>query len=150
MVGGAACIAKFTTIVKRIDANAKKAVDKVSKEIYLVSKENYCPVDTGALKSTARDEIVDKGNEYYHVISYGGGSSRAITTNVDHPVTTWGTGNLHMKYFKVDYAWWVHELPYHHYNPPTAQRKYLEVPVLMNRQNLLDELKLAFMEGTEA
>jgi hypothetical protein len=34
MVGGAACIAKFTAIVNRIDNNTKKAVDKVSKEIY--------------------------------------------------------------------------------------------------------------------
>jgi hypothetical protein len=149
MVGSISCIAKLIQIAENVNELSRQVVDDVCEEIYYESKEIMCPVDTGALKSTARNTVHDNGNEYYHEISFGGDSSFAKTTHVDHPLTAWGSGNLHMGFSSVNYAWRVHELEIPHYNPPTAQRKYLEVPVLQRRQKLLNGLKTAFTRGIE-
>lgn len=99
-----------------------QALDESVHEIYLQSTETYCPVDTGLLKSTAKDElIVDTHDEHTREISYGSE--------------------------EANYARIVHEIPYAHYNPPMAQWKYLEVPIRLNEQKLIQNVKNAAREA---
>jgi len=100
----AECITNTAIISKLMWEAGKKAVDETTHEIFLISTENFCPVDTGALKASAKETVKeDSGEAYTKEISYGNS--------------------------EVNYSWWVHELPYRHYNPPNAQNKYLEVPL---------------------
>lgn len=73
-----------------------------SEEIMTVSKEVYCPVDTGTLRSTGRVELpVISGNKVEVVMGYGGPSA--------------------------DYAVYVHEIDKNYNNG--KQWKYLETPL---------------------
>ena len=94
---------------------ACQALDESANEIITISKENFCPVDKGDLKASGKDElIVDTSKEHTHELSY------------DTP-----------------YAKIVHEVPYNHSNPPTAQWKYLEVALRLNEQKTLDKIASA-------
>jgi hypothetical protein len=98
-VGAAACYQGVVGYSNLMWEAAKRATDDTSKEILMVSTQNFCPIDTGALRESAKDEVKkDSRTEYTRELSYN-----------------------------TDYAWWVHELPYRH-APPT-QWKYLETPL---------------------
>jgi hypothetical protein len=94
---------------------ACKALDESVHEISEISKNNFCPVDTGDLKGSEKDElVVDSEDEHTREISY------------DTP-----------------YAVYVHEIPVSHYNPPSAQWKFLETPVRLNESKLVENIKSA-------
>jgi hypothetical protein len=118
MVGASECIENLLAKSVAIDSNVRYVVDSGSDIIFQLSTEVFCPVDKGPLKASAKNEIHDTGTEYYHELSY-----------------------------ETPYCWWVHELPYRHYNPPTAQRKYLETPVNMMNQTILTKMKTAFIKS---
>lgn len=82
---------------------AKKQFKEVAEECMEVSKENYCPVDTGALKESAEiEEVTNSSTQYELELSYN-----------------------------TPYAIYVHEISYYHH--PHGQWKYLEVPVNLYR-----------------
>jgi hypothetical protein len=140
MVGSAIFISKLYGRATAMTEECKDIVDDVSNKIHYLSSEYLCPVDTGALKSTARREQFETDTRYYNEISYGGTSKIPIVASVDHPYTALGTGELFMGFRQVDYAWYVHEMPYRHYNPPSAQRKYLETAVNEYRSELISRI----------
>jgi len=120
----AECAFKTKLISDAMWNAAKKAVDDTTHEIFLVSTETFCPVDTGDLKGSAEDTIVENTNSrYIRKISYGNS--------------------------KVDYAYWVHEIPYNHYNPPNAQWKYLEVPLNMYSLKLQSNVNSAMEDALD-
>ena len=99
-----------------------QALDESVNEIYLISKETYCPVNTGLLKSTAKDElVVDTQDEHTREISYGSA--------------------------EANYARTVHEVPAEHYNPPEAQWKYLETPAELQKNKLIENVKSAMRDA---
>jgi hypothetical protein len=55
------------------------------------------------------------------------------------------TEYFHELSYETPYCWWVHELPYHHQSP--TQRKFLETPVDMYKQKLVDDMRSAFSEA---
>ena len=115
MPGASACVAKLIAIANRINNNTRKAVEEVTDEIFIVSTENFCPVDKGNLKKSAKKEKRKTSTEHIVIISYN-----------------------------TPYCWYVHELPYRHVH---GQRKYLEVPVRMYKNKLVDSIKSAYMEA---
>ena len=110
----AQCSAGIKRALDKMREAAQEATEETANEIFQVSTQNYCPVDTGLLKSSAKNEVVDNSaNKYSHRISY----------------------NTH-------YAIYVHEIPIAHYNPPSAQWKYLETPFKIYAAKFPDKLKL--------
>lgn len=102
--------------------SACEALDEGTHEIYLISKETFCPVDKGDLKASAKDELVeDTDSEHTREISY-----------------------------TREYAKIVHEVPYNHYNPPAAQWKYLEVPMRLNESKLVDKITSAARDSVDS
>jgi hypothetical protein len=118
MVGADECIAKLLEKTGRINENVRNVVDSGCDVIFELSTEVFCPVDTGDMKGSAKNEVHDNGTDYYHEISY-----------------------------ETPYCWWVHELPYRHYNPITAQRKFLETPVNMMNKTIMDNIRTAYREA---
>jgi hypothetical protein len=99
-----------------------QALDESTHEIHLISKDTYCPVDKGLLKSTAKDELIeDTASEHTREISYD-----------------------------TEYAKIVHEVPYNHYNPPLAQWKYLEVPMRLHESKLVDKVTSAARDSIDS
>ncbi|MEN6293159.1 MAG: hypothetical protein ABFD07_14250 [Methanobacterium sp.] len=98
---------------------ARKALDEHVEKVYLISTENYCPVDRGNLKESAENEVVtDTPTEYTRRISYGGDTA--------------------------PYAFWVHErLNLNHTNPPAACAKFLERAVVETQSDLEFEIMQA-------
>jgi hypothetical protein len=110
--GAEACYMAFVGYTNLMWEAAQKASDETSKEIIMVSSQNFCPVDTGALKESADDKVAKNSRTAYtHELSY-----------------------------ETDYAWWVHELPYQHYNPPMAQWKYLETPLYLYSEKFREKV----------
>lgn len=104
--GASACAARTRLISNAMWAAAKQATKETAHEIALISKETFCPVDKGNLKNSQTENVSDDSNSKFTVkIAYGNE--------------------------KVDYAYWVEAIPYNHYNPPNAQWKYLETPLIM-------------------
>ena len=103
------------TALNGVLESAGKALDDSVHEIFLISTETYCPVDTGDLKGSAQDEVVtDTDTEKTREISYD-----------------------------TEYAKIVHEVPYNHSNPPMAQWKYLEVALRLNETKLVENITSA-------
>lgn len=99
-----------------------QALDESADEILKISSQTYCPVDTGLLKSTAKDElVVDSDSEHTRELSYD-----------------------------TDYAKIVHEVPYNHYNPPLAQYKYLEVPTRLQEQKVVANIQSAARDSVDS
>lgn len=99
-----------------MQAAAKEAVDDITDEIYTESTEVFCPVKYGVLKGSAKNEVVDSGQNYTRKISYN-----------------------------TDYAKVVHERSNaKHTNPPTASWKYLEIPYRQISPKLPSVIKAKF------
>lgn len=146
MVGAEECITNLNMVGVAIWEAAKIANDNISNEIFLVSKENFCPVDTGALKASAKNEISKNSpTEYEHRLSYG--ESFTGTVKFESELTAWGTGELRMEYRDpVRYALIVHDVPNAHFNPPTASWKYLSIPLYMYQEKYRRALETAILE----
>ena len=91
--------------VEDVRETAKKGLDFGVMEVFNLSKNKYCPVDTGALKVSGKNEVsINTKKKYRRTITYGGSTS------------------IQFVYYEVI----VHEVPYNHFNPPTATWKYLD------------------------
>jgi hypothetical protein len=109
--GAAACYQGVVGYSNLMWSAAQKATDNTAKEILMVSSQNFCPIDTEALRQSAEDKVSkNTKTEYTHELSYN-----------------------------TDYAWWVHELPYRH-APPT-QWKYLETPLNLYTEKYYSNLE---------
>lgn len=98
----AECLINLKILTNEMWESAKEAADETCKEVGLVSTKNFCPVLTGALKESFKDEVTENTKQKYtHELSYN-----------------------------TYYAWWVHEKDLPHWNPPNAQWKFLETPVI--------------------
>lgn len=62
---------KLESLSWKLADAAKEAVKEVVNETKEDSQENYCPVDTGYLKSTCTLSETDSGGVYSAVIEYG-------------------------------------------------------------------------------
>jgi len=92
---------------------ACKALDESVKDIFTESTEHYCPVDTGNLKSSAKNELItDTNTEHVREISYN-----------------------------TPYCVYVHEIIRYHHGNKSA--KYLEIPVEYSRVNILTNIRTA-------
>jgi hypothetical protein len=114
----AECFISIQQLTQEMWEAGKDAVDDFTKAIETVSKEIYCPVDTGELKGSCRNHIVRNNKRWYF---------REISYN-------------------TYYAWYVHEQPTPHANPTSAQWKYLSTPLFMYQANLIRSVTDA-MEG---
>lgn len=86
MPGAALCVANLKSIQTRIEDVAKKAVAKWGTDTINISKDTYCPVDTGLLKGTGDSRVFkDTSTEFFVRLSYS-----------------------------TPYAPYVHEIPAHH------------------------------------
>lgn len=98
MPGADMCIANLIATAARLDKETKAAAKKAADEVMEKSKERYCPIDTGALKKSAKVEVSKDGMFEYRVrLSYN-----------------------------TPYAVYVHEIPYYHH--PVGSWKYLDIP----------------------
>jgi len=119
--GASACAARTRLISNAMWSAAKEATKDTAHEIATISKETFCPVLSGDLKNSQTEVVSEDSNSRFTVkISYGNE--------------------------KVNYAYWVEAIPYNHYNPPNAQWKYLETPLLMYQGKLQANVNSA-MEG---
>lgn len=98
MPGAALCVAKLSLIHRAFEEAGKKAVKQWGTDTINVSKNDYCPVDTGLLKGTGDSRVFkDTPTEFFVRLSYS-----------------------------TPYAPYVHEIPtYHH---PIGQWKFLTTP----------------------
>lgn len=101
MPGAALCVAKLLITQKRLEEAGKKAVKQWGTDTINISKDDYCPVDTGLLKGTGESRVFkDTLTEFYVRLSYS-----------------------------TPYAPYVHEIPkYYH---PIGQWKFLSTPFNM-------------------
>jgi hypothetical protein len=98
MPGAAHCVANLAIIKKRLNAESKKAVKTWGKGTIELSKNRYCPRDTGRLASTGKMEISkNTQTEFFVRLSYN-----------------------------TPYANRQHETPWYHH--PVGQWKYLSTP----------------------
>lgn len=113
MAGAAACIIKMKQLRDEMVKEARAAVDEVTETIYRVSGDVFTPVDTSALKNSRVNELISSGEIYRRRITYGRG---------------------------LTYAFWVHEIPRNHFNPPTATWHYLKIPLDQNTPKFFSEI----------
>lgn len=101
MPGAALCVAKLMIIKKSFEEAGKAAVKQWGTETINVSKDDYCPIDTGLLRGTGESRVFkDTPTEFYVRLSYS-----------------------------TPYAPYVHEIPkYYH---PIGQWKFLSTPFNM-------------------
>lgn len=101
MPGAALCVAKLMIIKKRFEEAGKTAVKTWGTDTINVSKDDYCPIDTGLLRGTGDSRVFkDTPTEFYVRLSYS-----------------------------TPYAPYVHEIPkYYH---PIGQWKFLSTPFNM-------------------
>jgi len=86
MPGAALCAAKLLLIHRAFEEAGKKAVKQWGTDTINVSKDDYCPVDTGLLKGTGDSRVFkDTPTEFFVRLSYS-----------------------------TPYAPYVHEIPAHH------------------------------------
>jgi hypothetical protein len=136
-------MARLAVKTEIISEELKKAMDEHVNKVYLISKENYCPVDKGNLKASAKKTILkDTPTNYTQRISFGGDASSYA--QAEGSLFFWGTGELLMTArIYVDYALMVHEiLEYQHNNPPTACAKYLERAVNETKGDLMQTIQI--------
>lgn len=103
------------SLLGKVFKEACEAIDEKTHEVYLVSTENFCPYLTGELKGSATEETITNTDEEH---------TNEIAYNADHA--------------KI-----VHEVNIPHYNPANAQWKYLEVPLGMYEDKILESVKTA-------
>jgi hypothetical protein len=103
------------TFAESIWGAAKAGLDKSSNEVLTISRDRYCPVDTGKLKASAKDEVIENTEDTY---------TREIS-------------------YSTDYVFYVHEIPYQHLNPPTATWKFLETPFERHEQKFSESIENA-------
>lgn len=142
-------LANIEIILAKKSAGARKALDEHVNKVFVISNENYCPVDKGNLKASGKKVVtVDSEQEKTWRISYGGSSEQ--TFSLDHSFTVFGSGDVSMGYSGyVNYAAIVHEnLNARHYNPPSACAKYLERAVNENdadfKRTIADGVKYGY------
>jgi hypothetical protein len=110
--------AKLAIVSEGIWSASKKALDEWMAETLLISKENFCPVDKGDLKASAKiEKETDTAQEYALEASYN-----------------------------TTYAIYVHEILTNHHDH--GQAKFLEVPFNLQQSKLEEELKIAVMGVT--
>lgn len=115
MTGAALCIANLNRVFKAITDEAMDATRDWADETMQISQDVYCPVKSGKMKSTGKVKTVAGTTRLYNVrLSYGDG---------------------------IDYAAKIHEIPNNHYNPPTAQWKFLSTPFNERTALLTQELQ---------
>lgn len=86
------------------------SLDETVQEIFIESREEYCPVDKGAMKASAKNELVTNSNdEHIREISYN-----------------------------TNYAIYPHERLNLHHNHGSA--KFLEIPVTQNKDKLIKNI----------
>lgn len=107
------CTAKLNVLFKAIIDEAKDTSREWADDTMTISKENFCPVDTGALKSTGQVKtVVGTDKEYKIELSYGKGLNYAIP---------------------------VHEIPKYHEH---GQDQYLSTPFNLRIDSLMQDLKI--------
>jgi hypothetical protein len=156
MPGSALCIANLKILTIQIDDGSRNALDKIADDIYTLSKYTYCPVDTGALRGSANNEvIVNSPNEYTRRISYGGKSFALHQVHQGlHSAPVFSRSGPSQKEAydfwqssvqrdPIEYAADVHENPKPmHAHPPTATWKYLSIPFEQISPRLGVEVKI--------
>jgi hypothetical protein len=113
MPGAGLCVANLFIVQKRIEEAGKKAVREWGAETIKISKEDYCPRDTGLLVGTGdcRDHK-NTSTEFYVRLSYS-----------------------------TPYAPYVHEIPkYYH---PIGQYKFLSTPFNLRSALLIKTIESA-------
>lgn len=111
--GAALCTANLKIIFNAITDEAKDTTREWAEDTMLISRENFCPVDKGVLKSTGKVKTVSGTDREYKVeLSYGEG---------------------------IDYAVYVHEIPKHHDH---GQDQYLSTPFNLRQDSLMQDLKI--------
>lgn len=96
---------------------ACKALDESVQEIFTESTEEYCPTDTGAMKASAKNELVaDSDTEHTRELSYN-----------------------------TNYAIYPHERLNLHHNHGSA--KFLEIPVEQNKDKLIKNMTSAMRDS---
>lgn len=117
MAGSALCIANFEKMVTEINEGIKKAVNKWGDEVLKDSQDNFCPVDKGDLKASAKKTIeTNTKTEFFVRLSYS-----------------------------TPYAIYVHEIPGLHH--PHGQYKYLQTPFNIATKRLNDAIEKAMKEA---
>jgi hypothetical protein len=113
MPGAALCVANLLINQKRITDAGRKAVEKWGNDTIKISKEDYCPIDTGLLKGTGESRIHKNTlTEFYVRLSYS-----------------------------TPYAPYVHEIPaYYH---PIGQYKFLSTPFNIRSKLLVEMIENA-------
>ncbi len=131
------CIAELTTLLGVASAQARKALDEHVNKVYTLSKYTYTPVDTAALRESAKNIVVqDTPTTYTRKISYGG-ESFALSTAVigfhwgpigaPEEASVFNRKGVQLGVEReVNYALAVHEKNVKHSHPPSARWKYLE------------------------
>lgn len=102
MSGAVSCIFRMNAIADNVVKEAQGAVDEVTEVVFRTSRDVFTPVDKGNLKGSGVNELISTGKVYRRRITYGRG---------------------------LTYAFWVHEIPRNHFNPPTATWHYLKIPL---------------------
>lgn len=118
MPGSAQCVANLLIIKKRMVTSAKKEVVKWGNDTISLSKNKFCPVDTGKLKSTGKSEIHKNTLTEFHIrLSYS-----------------------------TPYARRQHETPWYHH--PVGQWKYLQTPFNQRAPLLIQAVRDAWRSAT--
>jgi hypothetical protein len=121
MTGGSKCVEGFHATVDKVNEEVKKTVAQWVVDTALISQENYCPVDTGLMKST------------YRIIT--------LLDDATSLIIECSVGNNG----EAPYTLLVHEIDKAHLNPPSAQYKFLSTPFTIEVPKLnamLEAIKL--------
>jgi len=110
--GAAVCVANLMLKITAVDTTARSVVHDWAKDVKTTSQNQYCPVDKGDLKKSAKEEVTKNTiTEFFVRISYGEG---------------------------LDYAIYVHEIPNMHNH---GQWKFLSTPFHVMSSKLLSETR---------
>jgi len=110
--GAAVCVANLIAKTAAVNLTARNTIKDFARDVKTTSQNQYCPVDKGNLKKSAKDEVIKNSlTEFFVRISYGEG---------------------------LDYAIYVHEIPRNH---PIGQYKFLSTPFNLMSYRLMTDLQ---------
>src|SRR5665647_39904 len=92
MPGAALCIANLIILQHRMEEVAQNAVVKWGTDTINVSKDDYCPVDTGLMKGTGDSRVFkDTLTEFYVRLSYSTPYAPYVheISRYYHPIGQW-------------------------------------------------------------
>jgi hypothetical protein len=138
------CIAYLEIKLAAKHEEAEVVLDKHVDKVYDLSRNTYCPVDTAALRESAKKTKIENGWR----ISFGGESFALAAAFQRHHLAP--TGNQSQSIIntagvgrQVDYAINVHEnLSVRHDNPSTACAKFLERAVTETNNELFQSMRV--------